>query len=402
MTMPKKVWNSVYYKNFSRLAVLLKKLVPFLKFDSLSTLFPNYVLLVKESNPTVLFYGTGSFKFPDLTNKQQEFLKERVVHFYMYEPLVLYSPEEVSRGFYNEFSSSASLNLIKSRELDSIEDIANRYQIIPTVYTCDYNIDFLRVQYPALRLFTLDVYLRSGLSKKENLIIEHRSFTKSFWCGNLRYTLARHLITAYLIKYLGNYSWHFECNLELVENSTVFDFNTLKENNIKLYNDLCNGVAFLEKNILNIDLNLSNSIKITKPNDYAVANNSEKSMKFYNSMLDSFCCVVNETRFFQPTSNVSEKTLMPFKVKRPIILVAPPNSLEYIKKLGFKTFSDFWDESYDTEEDHTLRMIKIFKLIDYLGSLSNAEQQQMYDKMMPILVHNQKLAWAMDKNKVLL
>jgi hypothetical protein len=56
--------------------------------------------------------------------------------------------------------------------------------------------------------------------------------------------------------------------------------------------------------------------------------------------------------------------------------------------MGFKTFNEFWDESYDDELDHGERLAKIFKLIDTLFAMSNQEQRDLYDELVPILEHN--------------
>jgi hypothetical protein len=98
--------------------------------------------------------------------------------------------------------------------------------------------------------------------------------------------------------------------------------------------------------------------------------------------------VVNETRFAQPFANISEKTLNPLRAKLPLILVAPPRSLEYLKTFGFKTFDRWWDESYDQEEDHELRMLKILDVIDYIDSKSIDELNAMYEDMTEVLTVN--------------
>jgi N-glycosylase/DNA lyase len=62
--------------------------------------------------------------------------------------------------------------------------------------------------------------------------------------------------------------------------------------------------------------------------------------------------------------------------------------LEYLKTYGFKTFDKFWDESYDSEENHEYRLIKILKVIDYIDNLSITSLRRLYDSLRPILEHN--------------
>jgi len=101
--------------------------------------------------------------------------------------------------------------------------------------------------------------------------------------------------------------------------------------------------------------------------------------------------VITETRFSQPTTTVSEKTLSAVAKHRPFILVAPPCALEYLKSFGFKTFSGYWDESYDQETNHEHRLLKIFKVIDSIDNLPMSKLKSMLDDMKPILEHNQQV-----------
>ena len=74
--------------------------------------------------------------------------------------------------------------------------------------------------------------------------------------------------------------------------------------------------------------------------------------------------------------------------KLPLIVVGAPYSLEYIKSLGFKTFDRWWDESYDTVENHQDRLKKIFDVIDYINSKPIEELKTIYEEMHEILDHN--------------
>ena len=73
---------------------------------------------------------------------------------------------------------------------------------------------------------------------------------------------------------------------------------------------------------------------------------------------------------------------------RPFILVSTPHSLDLLQKNGFETFSTWWDESYDQEEDHEKRILKIFDLIDYIYSMPIDKLKRLYVEMIPTLIHN--------------
>ncbi len=59
-----------------------------------------------------------------------------------------------------------------------------------------------------------------------------------------------------------------------------------------------------------------------------------------------------------------------------------------MKEFGFKTFSPFIDESYDTELDYFVRRDKIQQEILRLCSMSIEELDDWYWNMKNILIHN--------------
>ena len=86
-----------------------------------------------------------------------------------------------------------------------------------------------------------------------------------------------------------------------------------------------------------------------------------------------------ESKIFKPIANL-----------QPFIIIGSPQTLKTLKQLGFETFSDFWDESYDEETDPLKRIEKIYKLLEYLNNLSMDEIHNIYQKSIPILKHNQQ------------
>ena len=72
----------------------------------------------------------------------------------------------------------------------------------------------------------------------------------------------------------------------------------------------------------------------------------------------------------------------------PFVLVAPANSLEYMRSYGFKTFDQWIDESYDTESDPNIRLEKIVSELEKLCKLTSIELTNMYEEMQEILLFN--------------
>jgi hypothetical protein len=83
-----------------------------------------------------------------------------------------------------------------------------------------------------------------------------------------------------------------------------------------------------------------------------------------------------------------------------------PNTLAELHKMGFETFPEIFDESYDTIEDEDERLASIMRSVTKLCSLSLEELHKLYFSVYPKLVHNRNLLLQFTKtqrvrNKVL-
>lgn len=103
---------------------------------------------------------------------------------------------------------------------------------------------------------------------------------------------------------------------------------------------------------------------------------------------EAFAHIVSETIFYEEKLHLTEKIFKPIIAHRPFMLLAAPGNLEYLKSYGFKTFDQWWDESYDTETDPDLRIKKVVDNINMLCQLSDSDLKQMYNEMLPVLEHN--------------
>lgn len=103
---------------------------------------------------------------------------------------------------------------------------------------------------------------------------------------------------------------------------------------------------------------------------------------------DTAISVVLETMFDDTRIHLTEKTLRPIACGHPFILAAGPNSLEYIKSYGFKTFSPWIDESYDSETDSLLRLEKIIKSMKKIQSLPATDQEDVLKEIYKIAEFN--------------
>ena len=115
--------------------------------------------------------------------------------------------------------------------------------------------------------------------------------------------------------------------------------------------------------------------------------------------LDSYLNITTETDFLNPTGYASEKVWKPFGFFQPVLLVGSPNTLEFVRSFGFKTFNGFIDESYDKETDNAKRFELIEKEIVKFSKMSKQEVHDWYWSMEDILVHNHKLFLDIGEHK---
>jgi hypothetical protein len=89
--------------------------------------------------------------------------------------------------------------------------------------------------------------------------------------------------------------------------------------------------------------------------------------------------------------HLHSSTFNPIYSGHPIIQFGPYKSLERMRKLGFKTFDKWWDESYDDEPNSWKRLQMIMELTLKLSKLNNEEWMEMLWEMKNILQHNTDL-----------
>ena len=120
------------------------------------------------------------------------------------------------------------------------------------------------------------------------------------------------------------------------------------------------------------------------PNQSMVLSPMEQLMK-------SFVFVVTETCFWQTKTHLTEKIFKPIALRMPFILLGCANNLSYFREYGFRTFGNYWDESYDTVEDPVARLQAVSKILKKLCSMTVSEQSAMLIDMQPVLDHNYNL-----------
>jgi hypothetical protein len=127
--------------------------------------------------------------------------------------------------------------------------------------------------------------------------------------------------------------------------------------------------------------------------DDLVTNRAEQTDSTNSYYLNSYFSLVNETTFhtkagYDSVPFFSEKIFKCIAMKHPFIIVTVPNSLKYLKELGYKTFDNIIDESYDQEIDDALRAIKITNEVERLCNLDEQKLENFLIESRKICDYN--------------
>lgn len=124
---------------------------------------------------------------------------------------------------------------------------------------------------------------------------------------------------------------------------------------------------------------------------------TDQLCEFYPKILID---IVAETFTSGRTFFTTEKTVRSMFLKKPMIVMGSKNHLLYLRQMGFRTFGDFWDETYDGFEGRD-RYIRILNLIDNLSTMSMEKLETMYWDMQYTLDYNYNLLITQSYNKLI-
>lgn len=207
----------------------------------------------------------------------------------------------------------------------------------------------------------LDAYLWYESSNLSQLTVDYKKeFDFKFFCPNFKDKIHRRILASHL------YAIHKDISIISYYNKDQ-DYSR---------NYTAKELDFYQNKLLELKIPLY-------PNDKEI-----QTEDMHSNYQNAFCSIVTETFYDSQFANFSEKTLDPMLCHRPFILAAPPLTLDLLRKLGFKTFEKWWDESYDTEHDHRKRIKKIKNQIDKIANLSYNECKIMLNEMKEVLQHN--------------
>ena len=221
-----------------------------------------------------------------------------------------------------------------------------------------------------LDLFLLE-YSKNDLFKKYKI---NNDFSKKISCLNNRYEHHRYLITSLLCHNKDTFlTFNDTDSLEGIKDRIEPLINRLSDINKQKYFD--NRSTFTSR---------FGEMK------HFLTGEHQHSTEPLNMIKKGFVNIISETTFMVPYQYISEKSLKPMAVYRPFIMLGPAGNLALLRDMGFKTFSKWWDESYDNEPDHVKRVEMVYDIANYILNKSYDEIHQMFEEMRDILLYNRK------------
>jgi hypothetical protein len=110
-----------------------------------------------------------------------------------------------------------------------------------------------------------------------------------------------------------------------------------------------------------------------------------------------FVDITIETDVYNPTF-ITEKTTRNFFFGKPFVVFAGPGYLNNIRQLGFKTFPELCDESYDNIQNTEERFQAFLQRIQTINSMPMEHLRKIGIEMQPTFEHNRNL--MLEKNKI--
>jgi hypothetical protein len=166
--------------------------------------------------------------------------------------------------------------------------------------------------------------------------------------------------------------------------------------NLRIDELLSNMARFCKRELLEQITNFVNHLPMHLCEEDRLNNNNrgwinyDRAYDFIHRYDEIFLDVVCETMHQGRTFYLTEKMARPLLTGTPFVVFGPQNYLQNLRRLGFKTFNDVWDEEYDNHEGAS-RLHHMEKLLDRISQFSVAEMNTILNNTKDILEHNKRV-----------
>ena len=139
-----------------------------------------------------------------------------------------------------------------------------------------------------------------------------------------------------------------------------------------------------------VPLVLDRSMESVDKNDRPVDVNHIKN-SYFNIVTESYMYNTSLPQSHKTIFEMSEKTYKALNCQ-PFIHLGSYGVLKYMRSMGYKTFPELFDESYDDIINHTDRLLAVVNAIEKVCKMDNKEFHNIYCKsIIPKVIHNREL-----------
>lgn len=121
-------------------------------------------------------------------------------------------------------------------------------------------------------------------------------------------------------------------------------------------------------------------------------------LNYYNRFAIELVC---ETYTMGNTFFPTEKTIRPIMAAKPLLVYGPQYFLARLRTMGFQTYHDLWDESYDFYQG-AKRWQAIQKVMQSISEKTSDQQQQLLAKAHEIALYNRRRLYDIVNHQVIL
>ena len=205
--------------------------------------------------------------------------------------------------------------------------------------------------------------------------------TKTFLCFNRRYNDHRLL----LFLFLSKKNLVDQCYISMAK--TQPEANRTFKENVKYLLTKMNPYDLTPDDIIEADNRLPLVLDSEDFSKYPMEQTIDPVRDLYKNSLVN---IITETYFFNNIIHITEKTYKPIAFMQPFVMLGSYGSLKHIKDMGFKTFGEFWDESYDLEKDDIKRFTMVTAVIESIASWTDQEKIDFTYAVKDIVEYNLK------------
>lgn len=300
-------------------------------------------------------------------------------------PLFVFYDQEPIYGKYNhrffDFVKERQpphVLVTTEKESDPLDELVDKYQL-PTAYYFHHAFaanDWFR----GYRFCPLMVPIKDRILKKKYISFNRLTSGARVYRSLLINELVKHNILDQ-----GYVSYNDVCPEN--EQNYVYNLANAKDSNLITEELFAETASNITKAIHNGPLRVDYK-------DQTFIPNHSFNLSAVPESQESFCYIVTETCYWERKHHLTEKIFKPIVSKMPFVLVGPAHNLKYLREYGFKTFNQWFDESYDNINDPIKRMHAIGNVIKQICSYSTDQLSDMLVDMSPVLEHNYNLFYS--------